>query len=144
MTMKETIKSVEIEKASEIFSMIRFYAQMYTDSTQKSIEKYNKSMEEDYEDFFRWHAGEAFVAHFKLGVFKELQGEINDGCLNSVIDYIERKVKDFENTLLNTSLHMGSTSELHNVAYELELSAIQDIRKEYVLLLRIIKDASNK
>jgi hypothetical protein len=102
-------------------------------------DQHTKSMNEDYEYFFRWYSEDMYKIQVELFYYRELQREIKTDSLREVLSYLEGKVNEFEDELLVGGLRQHSTSSSTNLAHTLKLEAKQHLRKRFQRLIDNIK-----
>lgn len=102
-------------------------------------DRYTKSMNEDYEYFFRWYAEEMYKIQVELFYYQELQKVVNTDSLCEVLTYLDCKVKEFTDELLVGGLRQHSTNSATNLAHTLKLEVKQQLRKRFQGLINGIK-----
>ena len=128
--------------AKELIDKLGFVAtqvRSWIDVLVLQVDQHTKSMNEDYEHFFRWYSEDMYKIQVELFYYRELQREIKTDSLCEVLSYLEGKIKEFEDELLEKGLSQHSTSPATNLAYTLRLEAKQHLRKRFQLLIKGIK-----
>ena len=110
---------------------------------QKKIEANKNLAEKDYMRFFVTGATDTYILHYKI---KQLSVLIPDDeeefDASTLQELLEGRIEVFENALLERPLMAASTNPMHNKANELELEAMQDLRRLYKSLLKTLNGKS--
>lgn len=131
----ETMKELEKDDLAMIAKRVKHQI----DDLTKKADNYSLGMNEVYEYFFRWHSEEMYKVQRQLSEYRKLRAVIGTGERVEVVKYLENKIMNITNDLLNGRQRLNSTSEIRNLAYALDLEAGQQIREKLIDYLESMK-----
>lgn len=131
----ETMKELEKDDLAMIAKRVKHQI----DDLTKKADNYSLGMNEDYEYFFRWHSEEMYKVQRQLSEYRKLRAVIGTGERVEVVKYLENKIMNITNDLLNGRQRLNSASEIRNLAYALDLEAGQQIREKLIDYLESMK-----
>lgn len=131
----ETMKELEKDDLAMIAKRVKHQI----DDLTKKADNYSLGMNEDYEYFFRWHSEEMYKVQRQLSEYRQLRAVIGTGERVEVVKYLENKIMNITNDLLNGRQRLNSASEIRNLAYALDLEAGQQIREKLIDYLESMK-----
>lgn len=106
---------------------------------EEQANEYTLKMNEDFEYFFRWNSEDMYKTQLFLKHYRKLKEVVNDGDLREVFNFLKSEVERIEKRLLDSQLHMSSSSQATNIAFIFELEVEQKLRKEYLQLIHSIE-----
>ena len=106
---------------------------------EEQANEYTLNMNEDFEYFFRWNSEDMYKTQLFLKHYRKLKEVVNDGDLREVFNFLKSEVERIEKRLLDSQLHMSSSSQATNIAFIFELEVEQKLRKEYLQLIHSIE-----
>lgn len=106
---------------------------------EEQANEYTLKMNEDFEYFFRWNSEDMYKTQLFLKHYRKLKEVVNDGDLREVFNFLTSEVERIEKRLLDSQLHMSSSSQATNIAFIFELEVEQKLRKEYLQLIHSIE-----
>lgn len=131
----ETMKELEKDDLAMIAKRVKHQI----DDLTKKADNYSLGMNENYEYFFRWYSEEMYKVQRQLSEYRKLRAVIGTGERVEVVKYLENKIMNITNDLLNGRQRLNSTSEIRNLAYALDLEVGQQIREELIDYLESMK-----
>lgn len=104
-------------------------------------DKYTKSMNEDYEYFFRWYAEDMYKVQLELSEYRKLNAVVNTEDIVATGTYLRNKIQNFTDDLLGGSLRLCSTSATTSLAHTFATEVKQRLRERFDGLLdRIVNE----
>lgn len=134
--MSETKKMTK-EEILEIFK--REYNSVLR-HCEREAEKYTLKMNEDFEYFFRWYAGEMYVATVNLKAVRELRPATYWDDPIKIKTWLGHQIGSIEQVLIEGDQTPASTSMMMNAADTLQRVAKQRLRVDLQRLLLAITD----
>lgn len=131
----ETMKELEKDDLAMIAKRVKHQI----DDLTKKADNYSLGMNENYEYFFRWYSEEMYKVQRQLSEYRKLRAVIGTGERVEVVKYLENKIMNITNDLLNGRQRLNSTSEIRNLAYALDLEVGQQIREKLIDYLESMK-----
>ena len=107
---------------------------------EREAEKHTLKMNEDFEYFFRWYAGEMYVATVNLKAVRELRPATYWDDPVKIKTWLIHQIESIENMLIEGSQTPASTSLMMNAADTLQRVAKQRLRIDLQRLLSAITD----
>lgn len=98
-------------------------------------DKYTRSMNEDYEYFFRWYAEDMYKVQLELSEYRKLNAVVNTEDVVATETYLRNKIRNFTDDLLGGSLRLCSTSATHSLAHTFAVEVKQRLRERFASLL---------
>lgn len=105
----------------------------------EQADDYTLKMNEDFEYFYRWHSEDMYKIQLLLKHYRKLKEVVNGGDLKDVFNFMMAEVKRIEKRLLESQLHMSSSSQASNIAFIFELEVEQKMRQEYLSIIHNIE-----
>lgn len=127
--------ATEQENLTRIASRVKFSIGVY----EEQADEYTLKMNEDFEYFFRWNSEDMYKTQLFLKHYRKLKEVVNGGDLREVFNFLKSEVGRIEKRLLDSQLHMSSSSRATNIAFIFELEVEQKLRKEYLQLIHSIE-----
>lgn len=129
------IMATEQVNLTRISSSVKLRIGVY----EEQANEYTLKMNEDFEYFFRWNSEDMYKTQLFLKHYRKLKEVVNDGDLREVFNFLKSEVERIEKRLLDSQLHMSSSSQATNIAFIFELEVEQKLRKEYLQLIHSIE-----
>lgn len=97
-----------------------------------NCKKYREKMSQNYIAFFQEDATDLFKAEFLLNEYKEFLNFLDqDPNVSELVNYLMKNINMLTNGFLRGRLTSNTISQMHNIAYSLEMECKQEILKTY-------------
>lgn len=119
---------------------LRQYLDKARNEVKSDIKMYKGQLENNYLNFFDWHADDLYKACYMDNNYLIIQRTINAAETPKDIEaYLKRCTLYVEEDLLSGPLVKRSTSPMSNIAHSLEMECKQKLLKDFQNLNRILQ-----
>lgn len=120
--------------AQEKLDAAQHYITRILRQAEVRINEYSEQMQNDYREFFRWHAADMYEAQEIREYFSKMPKVEEFEGISAFANAIESSIKNIEYELIGSPVFGTYTNEMMNVEYRIILNSKRQIR---VILLEL-------
>lgn len=107
---------------------------------ENNIAEYMEAAREDFCDFFHWHAAGMYQAQKIRAYFTAMPQVKEYDNINALIEAMNKRIKNIENELINSSAFGTCCNEVVNLEHRLDLDSKRVIREKLLNILWVLEE----
>lgn len=114
--------------------------QHIVESAENDIAEYMKTAQEDFCNFFHWHAAGMYQAQKTRAYFSAMPQVTKYDDITALIAAMKKRIKNIENELINSSAFGTCCNEVVNLEHRLDLDSKRVIREKLLNILWVLEE----
>lgn len=114
--------------------------QHIVERAENNIKEYMEAAQEDFCNFFHWHAAGMYQAQKTRAYFSAMPQVTKYDDIKVLIKAMNKRIKNIENELINSSAFGTCCNEVVNLEHRLDLDSKRVIREKLLNILWVLEE----